>query len=39
MSKTRTGFTKKKMKIAYILKYIAYNDINIKNMQKILAFY
>ena len=27
------------MKIAYILKYIAYNYINVKNMQKILAFY
>ena len=27
------------MKIAYILKYIAYNNINIKNTQKILAFY
>ena len=30
---------KKKMKIAYILKCIAYNNINIINTQKILAFY
>lgn len=28
-----------KIKIAYILKCIAYNNINIKNAQKILAFY
>ena len=32
-------FIKKKIKIAYIMKYIAYNNINIKNTQKILAFY
>lgn len=35
----RAGFAKKKMEIAYILKYIEYNNINIKNTQKILAFY
>lgn len=40
MSKTRVNFAKKKkIKIAYILKRIAYNNINIKNTQKILAFY
>lgn len=35
----RVGFAKKKIQIAYIMKYIAYNNINIKNTQKILAFY
>jgi len=34
------GFAKKKkVKIAYILECIVYNNINIKNTQKILAFY
>lgn len=37
--KKRNGFAKKKIKIAYILKYITYNNINIKNTQKTLAFY
>jgi len=39
VSKARADFAKKKMKIAYILKYVVYNNINIKNTQKILAFY
>lgn len=30
---------KKKIKIAYIMKYIAYNNININNTQKTIAFY
>lgn len=32
-------FIKKKIKIAYIMKYIAYNNININNTQKTIAFY
>lgn len=34
----RAVFAKKKIKIAYILESIAYNNINIKNTKKILAF-